>query len=351
MKSRTLQLARWAVRIRTQYQRQADERLALIDRRIVQVDSAIHSLTRIRRRLAECRDRGWKGAAKSQLEDLCFSLRDLHGEANDCQRAIDNFEKPVPDPRHFLQELEQLETEFGEIEFDTEHNHLSVTTEPITLEGIPLGRFELRLELNRTEGVDVSEQLRIMALEPNPAASNESVTHPHVRDERLCAGDASAAMNSALASGRLCDLFLLARSVLENYNSESPFVPLSKWDGFACNDCGVTMTEEESCWCSGCQADFCEECSSFCRTCDSTHCLGCLGRCSCCDDLCCERCLSRCLSCNEACCPSCLDETRCSECQPGDKTDDQPHTPTLPNSDGACVAAGTTAQELSPQAA
>ena len=66
---------------------------------------------------------------------------------------------------------------------------------------------------------------RVVALDPHPAGSDESVTHPHVRDEQLCAGDAAAAIRSALAGGRICDFFLLVRSVLDRIQPRLAFCP------------------------------------------------------------------------------------------------------------------------------
>jgi hypothetical protein len=43
----------------------------------------------------------------------------------------------------------------------------------------------------------------IIALEPNPAAGRPDVTHPHVIEKRLCAGDAVNPIRTALESGRL----------------------------------------------------------------------------------------------------------------------------------------------------
>jgi hypothetical protein len=46
-------------------------------------------------------------------------------------------------------------------------------------------------------------------MDPHPSSRNNEVTHPHVSGERLCAGDAGAAIEAAIASGRICDFFVL----------------------------------------------------------------------------------------------------------------------------------------------
>ena len=50
-----------------------------------------------------------------------------------------------------IDELNGLEKEFGEIEFDASKNNISVVTEPITLEDIYLGEFKIQLELNKLD--------------------------------------------------------------------------------------------------------------------------------------------------------------------------------------------------------
>ena len=99
-----------------------------------------------------------------------------------------------------------------------------MTTESITLEGVCLGPFEIRLELRRLQDIGRRSPYLVIALDANPAATAENVAHPHVNDDMLCPRDASTAVNAALASGRLCDCFMIVQSVRNPYNSGSPYV-------------------------------------------------------------------------------------------------------------------------------
>ena len=104
------------------------------------------------------------------------------------------------------------------MEIDFEEHEIAVTTEPITLEGIFLGPFEIRLDWERLGN---SLPYRIKALDPHPAAANEDVTHPHVQNEQLCEGDGRVGHPQRLREGRLGDFFLLVAQVLRTYGKGS----------------------------------------------------------------------------------------------------------------------------------
>ncbi len=105
--------------------------------------------------------------------------------------------------------------EFDQVTINLRERTLSVTTEPIDLEGLELGPFSILLDWNR---LSEHGSYRIVAEYPNPAHSNEEVTHPHVHDERLCEGGGHLAIRQSLQEGRLLDFFILVRQVLRTYN-------------------------------------------------------------------------------------------------------------------------------------
>ena len=142
----------------------------------------------------------------------------------------------------------------------------------------------------------------IVALDPHPAACNEAVTHPHVSDEGLCAGDGGAAIQMALANGRICDFFLLVQAVLTTYNSGSPYISLDNWYGTPCYDCGYSMDTEDAHWCEACEHDYCSECISCCEKCEGWFCRGCLTECEICGDLYCRGCMTTCPDCGRELC-------------------------------------------------
>jgi hypothetical protein len=90
-----------------------------------------------------------------------------------------------------------------------------VVTDPIVLEGVALGRFRIDLNLDRFHyGRLDGDTVRAIALDPNPAASNDEITHPHVQGGQICLGEGSVMVRQALTEGRLYDALLVVRSVL-----------------------------------------------------------------------------------------------------------------------------------------
>ena len=109
--------------------------------------------------------------------------------------------------------------EFEAVDIDLGEHELSVTTDRIVLEGINLGSFKIRLDWHL---LGFSSAYRVMALDPNPAAKNEDITHPHVQDGNLCEGEGRSAVQAALEECRLYDFFLLVSRLLHTYGRGKP---------------------------------------------------------------------------------------------------------------------------------
>ncbi|MBL8795470.1 MAG: hypothetical protein JNM56_16315 [Planctomycetia bacterium] len=212
---------------------------------------------------------------------------------------------PAPGPGTFLDELRQIEDDFDDLSIDWKSKCIRAGTEPITLQDIYLGPFAIQFHWERLLHQPGSDCFDIVALDPHPAAANDRVSHPHVKDRSLCAGDASVPIRKALEHGRLADAFCLVRSVLEHYNPGSPHIALDEWEGTACHDCGRNVSEDERWCCEGCGCDFCDDCMGNCACCDATRCHGCLMRCDACEDPCCARCLESCSGSGQECCRHC----------------------------------------------
>ena len=202
--------------------------------------------------------------------------------------------------------------EFEEVQIDWDERFVGATTEPITLERVYLGAFAIRLHWERLARRLDAQCFDVVALDPNPAATDDRVTHPHVKDKTLCAGDATMPLKKALEQGRLADAFCLVRGVLTHYHADSPHVPLDAWDGTSCRDCGRTVCDDDCCSCGGCDDDFCYDCTRSCAACDATRCLDCLGRCAVCEADHCAQCLQKCASSDKDCCSGCL--RACATC-------------------------------------
>ncbi|MHC4495173.1 MAG: hypothetical protein ACYSYM_05045 [Planctomycetota bacterium] len=239
---------------------------------------------------------------------------------NEISRSISHVQKLTEDPRMkipelsmLVDELKALHEEFGNMGLDKATNTISVVTESITLEHVALGPFSIQLELDKFRGLHKDRPYHVVALSPNPAATDETVTHPHVSGEKVCEGDGAAAIRTCLEQGRLSDFFTMVRSILTTYNPDSPYV--SNWDGAPCYDCGYSMNSEDTYYCCNCEHDFCAECSTYCRRCDQTACMCCSGQCSYCEEFACKNCISECSECEEIYCQSCLENGMCPTCK------------------------------------
>ena len=271
-------------------------------------------LTSVQRKLSLCRERSFSAAAGRLRTELGLVLTALRYDLEMLGRSTGSPPRVMPTFRDVVSELQQLEDEFGEWQYRRDEGCLSVVTDPIELEGVPLGPFEVKLFLQDLAQARRQVPYCVIALNPHPAATCEQVTHPHVSNEGLCAGDASAAITAALTSGRLCEFFLLVRSVLTTYNPGSPFVSLDEWDSEPCADCGCPMSEDDRYGCDRCGLMFCDECTRMCSCCDQITCRGCLATCPVCNELVCSPCLGPCAECGEPCCLSCLEDERCPNC-------------------------------------
>jgi hypothetical protein len=293
------------------------------------LDPVVENMERlrgVRRRLRLCCTRQWYSAAAEVASGLARTVRYMTYDLNRLQELADASETQPPNCAELVADLRQAENEFGQLRYDRKNRFVAVATDAIELEEVYLGEFEIRLLLSSRDTAPSHDDLyRIVALDPHPASSDETVTHPHVRNECLCAGDAGAAIRSALDQGRICDFFLLVKAVLEQYNAGSPFVRLDNWEGGACYDCGRGMADE-SYGCPDCENDFCSECISSCQHCESSYCESCLSTCAACEESVCSNCLRRCPDCRKAICRSCLDENHCPCHQEKEKNDEPAST-------------------------
>lgn len=307
------------------------------DRHREQIDLPTCSWDRCAELVRQCQRaemRGWKLAADQLQRDLGYAIPTLQAELNSLVLRLLRATpiKTNASVGDIYADLWALQKDFDSMDCEVRGRWISVTTEPITLQDIYLGPFEIRLDCHRI-GDDCP--YRVIAKEPHPCESRENVTHPHVMDERLCEGDSRQAIRQALAQGRLLDFFMLVANGLRSYNSDSPFVGLELWYGSTCSDCGVAIDEDEGYACHGCHEVVCGECEVSCATCDNYFCCQCIATCEVCDDNFCRSCLASCKGCQKHVCSGCLNEhERCSNCD----EDQQQQTPiTHKTSDGASV--------------
>jgi len=283
--------------------------------RLAGLVSYLEQLNKESRKMSVALNRRWLAAADRCRTCAGNRLNDLSYSISQVKKLTEAPHKRAATLSLIVGELRQLHDEFGSVEFERGENALSVITESITLEGIALGPFKIQLELNKLDQLYSNSPYRVIALEPNPAATDSAVTHPHVNCEKLCEGEGNAAIRAAIEEGRICDFFTLVRSILNTYSADSPYVSLEDWDGTPCYDCGYTVSSEDRYYCYRCEHDYCADCSSYCQCCEETVCLGCGGQCSGCEEFLCLSCVSKCEQCESMFCESCLEDGVCQNCR------------------------------------
>ena len=276
------------------------------------------------RRVNDVQARGWSTAAEyvrrglfRSLETVTYALRDA---LRNCSDAATDAARPTL--RLVVEDLAALEGEFDEVGFDLQKRQVWVVTDAIELDQVDLGRFKIKLNWSQ---LDDTRPYSVKALDPNTAAGDSSVTHPHVRDGALCEGDGKAAIRAALEEGRLFDFFLLVRQILETYNSGSAYVRLENWSGVTCADCGCSSDQDDSSLCERCESDLCSDCVSSCSDCGRSSCSECRNVCHGCDADYCRRCLNDCDGCLDSFCSECLTDGKCASCrEPPEEEDESP---------------------------
>ena len=197
-------------------------------------DASIHlpeyswnNLQQLRRRIELARKHGWHAAADRLAEDLPRELDDCRRELESVLLACQSrqTQRPLSSASEIYRDIVGLFNEFEEVDIGLDEHELSVTTDSIELEGIPLGRFQIRLDW-RLIGCR-SQPYRVVALDPYPPTARDDVTHPHVQNEQLCEGEGRPAIRAALAECRVYDLFMLVSQLLRTYGRGSAYVELA----------------------------------------------------------------------------------------------------------------------------
>jgi hypothetical protein len=278
----------------------------------------------------KARGRGWLLAAASVAQDLVYEVGYLRSQIEHVINALDKHADlhPFPSQLEIYQEILALQQEFDQVRLDLKQGYLLAVTERIVLADTDLGPFEIRLELKR---LDETPCYRIKALDPHPAGSDDSVTHPHVQDGHLCEGEGHEAIQIALAEGRLVDFFLIVSRLLGTYNRGHAYVELCDWVSVPCSDCGGSVRQRHAASCSSCDSRLCEDCYSYCARCQATYCSGCLNACASCGDSCCNDCSYRCDTCKKPVCSRCLADGVCRPCRSLRSPTQEPrHAPNAP---------------------
>ena len=291
----------------------------------------------LRWRIEQATARRLDCATASLKQELSTLLKVMGQRIDELRDHSDATPPRGPDRCEWIRELRHLETEFGTVTARWTDTVIRIVTEPIELKGVSLGPFAIEFNWSGGPSATGSRAFEVKALKPNHPAGRGDVTHPHVEDDILCAGEAKEALDQAVADGRLVDAFQLVHSVLTNYNPHSAYVSLTEWDGSHCAQCGRRIRSEEASSCEGCDCDLCDECGERCEGCDELRCGDCTEPCDVCRARHCRGSLDTtargravCSDCREVC-PGCqasfpkdeLDsDGRCPTCSSVEETDD-----------------------------
>lgn len=275
-------------------------------------------------KVATCRK--WHAAAAKVKTRMIRNISDLSPHFSRFKDELSQEESKLPVVSDLIAELQQTEQELGEVTLNLEEKTISIVTDPITMEDLSLGSFEIVLQIEKIKRLCFESPYKIVALDPNPASSDENVTHPHVSNEILCEGDGHLPIRKALEQGRLCDFFTIVSQILNTYNPDSPYVPIGDWEGICCYDCGYSTPRDETYYCEECYNDFCSQCSTYCQICDTTTCFGCAYECPSCRKPVCRNCVGTCDDCETMFCTDCLNDALCSSCEENRKEDDYVET-------------------------
>jgi hypothetical protein len=166
MDQHTKHLLKVATAIQAHLARQPHPRLADAEAALSRLCAHLECLKQAAHKLALCRQRAWNLAGQQLLQDLRCTVQELGAEAARCERVARDKTEPPPRLAQLYEELIQTEQEFDEVEYRRSEGVLVVTTAPIVLEGIRLGRFEIQLV--RTASVPPSPTRRCASWRWNP---------------------------------------------------------------------------------------------------------------------------------------------------------------------------------------
>ena len=290
------------------------------------------ALARLFDRWQLARGAGWIAASRHVARDLEFHLRRLVSELEEIHQQLPRQVQPerVAAPGSIAGDLGALTDEFEAVEFELKARWVAVNTPPIVLEDVYLGPFQIVL---RWEQIGNGTPYEVIALDAQPAEGQSDVTHPHVRENRLCEGEGSTAIRAALAEGRLLDFFLLVRQILQTYNGGSAYVSLEDWtDSRLCSDCGGRAPVDDSSSCERCGECVCNDCSGYCHDCGRTLCSECSSACAGCEHYFCQGCLTAAPGQNVFHCESCLTAIKG---EPADEEEER--SDAAPAADAVCL--------------
>jgi hypothetical protein len=131
-----------------------------------------------------------------------------------------------------------------------------------------------------------------------------------------------------MAESRLHDFFLLVSQLLHTYGKGSSYVELPNWAGTPCDDCGVSVNEDDRYECHRCDKMLCGSCALTCHGCQDAYCCNCIHTCAACGEEYCSSCLATCPTCHKSFCEECLEAGLCQSCHEKQRNEEKYDDPT-----------------------
>ena len=116
-----------------------------IQKKLYNVIASHEKLRSIREGIFKCLRFKWHRSAEKLVTRAQRILQELPYTLGELERTIKTSEAELPTLRQVYEELRQVQEEFGRLAYSPEEKTISVFTEPIELEGIFLGDFEIKL--------------------------------------------------------------------------------------------------------------------------------------------------------------------------------------------------------------
>lgn len=265
-----------------------------------------------------------------RIARLEASLNDLDGRTTTARETRDQishlkFNAGPPKAEGVAGALAALAVSGAEVKVTRTAVSIVWRTEPITLQyandgprdadwgsgEVALGAFLITVVFDRG-----NVRVEAHAINPNPCVWGNTVTHPHVRDGKVCTGEGQRPLIDALLGGNLDLAKEIVDRIIGYYSSANPFARLSEWQGrrITCRECQTAILVDPNVrqkQCRRCGGNLCGDCGTACEGCGSVCCSQCLIQCRNCDVERCSGCLRQCSNCANPVCRDCRAEVSC----------------------------------------
>jgi hypothetical protein len=188
-------LLRLTRRLYRMYERRLQYRARIYDAENQRLSDLVEQMHRHQRIIEKAKRRGWHLAAQVLQGQLSAIIRAMCDVASTLRVHWLDRQVQLPPLHELFAELRQLQTEFSELMIKSAPPTVAVKTDAIVLEGVELGRFLIQLDWPRLENQASSDCFDVIALDPNPPASERPLVGP---------GEPAQSQPRGLARDRRC---------------------------------------------------------------------------------------------------------------------------------------------------